>query len=245
MLKRIIVLSIFILSSLAILNGCFNNDLSNEDVLHEVVTHARDVESYEAVSSADFHTSTDDDGQMATQQLEYLVNEARNQANFIYTSIKDNEQLTVERMRKDGVNYESINDNEWEINEAVSQPVKDSTIVNYTAAINLLQTLHDNLHFEVSNDHYVYTFQGKSDIDYHAFYISGIDSGVNAFAESDFTNEDIEHNLQIKVDKNTLHIDEIKNNMIAERDDEKAELIIFIGFSQFNDIEEFVVPVHN
>lgn len=240
MKKRVI--GLLLLSFVFILAACSAQNLSEEEVLKKINEETEGVNSYHVILDANFTLNTPTGTENSLQRIDITADEEKNRLHLNLKSEGIDVNETIESYLKDSVVYRSIDNNGWTKHEEGVPHAKNSILIPYNKVVYIYQTISDQLDFEIYTDYYLFSFKGKSTMNYELLNVPYISLAIKAFDSTEFDENDIIHDLQIKVDKKTHYITEVKNTMIAEKDDQKAEFIMHTVFSEINKVEEIIIP---
>lgn len=230
--------AIIILTMIILLGACSDKDLEQDEVMQKIQENNDDVESYHTVWDVGIELEYLDMDQTETSDLnmDLKVDHAGDEISGTIKESDDAKESVREYYMMADNYYENDNDSGW-----ISQPpedldTKEDLTIAYNQIIIMVDKIENMLEMETDDDHYILTFSGASR-DVFAAQDEPYSLEVTGFDE-----DDIEQELQIEVDKDTLHIVHIENTVTAENDQNELLMAYEHDFSDINEIDGIELP---
>lgn len=240
-MKRINGVSMAFLAFTLFLSAC-NQALTAEEVVAEVDENKEMVENYNAVIDLDL-TVTDTEQETTLMETETSMDVAINELTLdTYGTITASGGLTGDIAQEyysiGDEAYINLNGGGWEDVSSQKETLFQNTETFYTTLIPILEALSAEGEMTENDEQYIFSFQGNSQALFDAFEGPySVDFGV-------VPTDQIEHDAAILINKETLFIDQLTNDMTG-MEDGGVEIFISIAHSydSINGIQdELVIP---
>jgi len=221
----------------ALITAC-SDDKPNEDVFSDVAEHKDKVNNYEIEIDLQV-VITNDETEEVLQSSQALMDstlfEDTNNSHGTLKSINDDIEEIIEYYHVDNEAYANIDDQGWEVLPEDNEIITDDDSTYYKAIADLVEEIKDEVDLETDGDHYVLTFQGKSETIYDAF------EDPYSLTLSGVTPADVEHDVEIKINQDTMLVEHIKNTITGTNDGLKLELAIDHTYDKINEVDDITI----
>src|SRR5699024_1995835 len=114
--------------------------------------------------------------------------------------------------------------------------VKESVSITYGHLFDVFETIEDELEFSEEDDYYIFSFDDTSQTIFDA-----LNEPYNAHVTG-INEDEINHNVELKIDKDNFYFIELKHKMSRELSDNQLKFDILHTFTDVNEVEEIKVP---
>ena len=229
---------LILLSITFILVACGDKELSREEVIEKIEENYKEVESYNTFSSFDI------------KMKDVNGNDEKSYASMDVTVVEPTNEIRVKLEEKDGMNtsveeyyvtedmlYSSPDGSTWDSTpHDEDYQVKESVSITYGHLFDVFETIEDGLEFTEEDDYYIFSFDDTSQTIFDA-----LDEPYNAYVTG-FNEDEINHNVELKVDKDNFYFIEFQDKMSGELSGNQLNFDILHTFSDVNEIEKIEVP---
>ncbi len=230
---------LFFLAILFALMTACSNGKSDKDVFSDVAEHKDDVSNYEIEIDLQV-VITNDETEEVLQSSQALMDstlfEDTNNSHGTLKSINDDVEEIIEYYHVDDDAYANFDDQGWEVLPEDNDLITDDDSTYYIAIAELVEDIKDEVDVETDGDHYVLTFQGKSETIYDAF------EEPYSLTLSGVTPADVEHDVEIKINQDTMLVEQVQNTVTGTKDGLKLELSIDHTYDNINEVDDITIP---
>lgn len=218
-----------------ILTACGSE--SKEEVIDQVTKKIDEVENYDTDASLTISvTDLSTNDLIEESALQSLVTIDHKDEMAHGKIISDGEQIEF-YSTKDGVYAQYSEGLPWEDMPSQDQLFSDDD-TTYPNIAHILADIADeeDLEMEQDGDAYIFTFSGTNETIYEAF------EEPYSLTMTGAEPKDMEHDLEISVDRKSYAVNHVKNTMSAEGAGQELEFDISQTFDQINDIDPIDIP---
>lgn len=225
----------FITIILLIVLGACSKDLTKEELISEMNEQADEVENYHTIIDFEVEATSGDEENKSIAKTDTDVIESTDELAGTVTSEQAGEQMNMEfYLTKDDA-IANMDGTGWE-----SVPNEPDQILDdkayYKHIRKMIDTIRDDLDMELKDDAYVLTFKGKSQDVFDAFE-GPYHLSVNGIGE-----DEMEHDVIIKINKETFHIEHVENILTGESNQGKLVISVKHDYSDIGDIKSIKIP---
>lgn len=215
-----------------------NQSLSNEEIISKLENHADEVDSYHAEININVDLFEDGDAiQNSSASLKVDMIESTMESSGEIIEESDGAQMKTLYYSTEGATYANMNDEGWQDFTAQQQIFQqnDST---YPALVKLILDIkdEDGITFTDDGDHYVLSFNDKSQVVFEAF------EAPYSLSVVGFDSAEMEHDLNIYINQDTFYINHLQYTVTGEHENYVIEMGIDHKYENMNGITEIEIP---
>lgn len=226
---------VLIMIAIALLLTACGVKESKEDVISKVEEKIDEVEKYYLELILD--ATVTDSNNVAIDESESVLKVNMNENTLESSGERIQDDQVLDYYSTEDATYAQINDGAWEDMTAQEEDFRNTGSF-YPNIAQVIIDLKDDEDVEMSekDGKYIFTFKGKSREvfkaleDPYSLSVSGVEI------------KDVEHDLNIIVDSETYYIDQVKNDMFAEKDGSKLSIKIKQTYEKINSIDDIKIP---
>lgn len=235
-MKKHITLTLLLI--LGVLLTACSNDKADDEIFESIADNTDDVKNYELEIDLQV-VITDEETEDVLQSSQALMEadhfEKTEASAGTLKSVNDEMEEIIEYYILDGSAYANIDDQGWE-NVTESDFISEDDTTTYDAISTLITDIEDEVDVATDGDSYVLTFEGKSQSIYDAF------EEPYSLTLSGVSPADVEHDVEIRIDQDTMYVQQVKNTITGTNDGLKLELSIDHKYSNVNNVDEIEIP---